>query len=211
MSELPTRDDLLHRKALEAEKDARRREWALYEERELVAARIRYWEMVEEFVDRARELGLQPQLQHSPLYRGSTPWITWVEGYPLTGGAVVSAPPMRYGTAERRRVLRPQPQVHEVEEISLFVVSTGNEAGLGAGLVEEMTASQGTCWPPIDRLDNAASALLALERKLVASLLVLMDSDEARPSGQHAEELAKRSFQAADRRPDQLGEAVGNA
>jgi hypothetical protein len=173
MSQLPTLDDLLRRKATERDETARPHERALSAQRDLAAAHVRYWLLLEEFVARARELGVRSQTWRSPSQRGSIARFAWIEGYPLTGGAVVSAPPLRYCVTERRRVLRPQQQVHEVEELSLFVASADYEATRG-GDFEQQTASKAG-WPRMDRLDRTAQTLTALERELEASLLGLMD------------------------------------
>jgi hypothetical protein len=170
---LPTREDLLQRKALEREEIERPRRRALAEERDLALACARYWSLLEEFVTRAREVGVEPCRRDTPAHGGHIPRLSWVEGYVLTSGDVVAAPPARYCVAERRHVLRPREEVHEVEELTLFSVSIRYESGLGADL-EKHTASQGN-WPAIDRLDRAAAVLTALERQLEASLLDLMD------------------------------------
>ena len=172
MSPLPSRDDLLQRKAIEDAEIGRRREWALEEERGLKAACARYWELLEEFIVRARELGLQPRTHEPEATRGSASRIDWVEGYRLRSGSVVAAPPLRYCVKERRLVARPRAQILDVDVISLFVVTT--DAGLAAGLSEPKTASSED-WPPIQRWDRAASILCALEAELEASLLALMD------------------------------------
>lgn len=162
---LPTRDDLLSRKQEERAESDRPRERAKYEERELMVARTKYWELIGEFVDRLRELNIPAQRQAPVAGAG---WIVWVEGYSLTGGAIASAPPLRYCTSERRLLAR-QKQVQEVDELSLFVVAAGD-----AGQTAQQTASKGN-WPPVYRLDRTAAALTALERELEASLLALMD------------------------------------
>jgi hypothetical protein len=173
MSQLPTLDDLLRRKASERAETARPYERALNAERDLAAANVRYWLLLEEFVARARELGVQPQTWRAS-HGASSARFAWIEGYPLTGGALVSSPPLRYCVTERRLVFRPQHQVHEVEELSLFVASADHEATRGAGDLEQQTASRGG-WPRLDRLDRTAQTLTALERELEASLLALMD------------------------------------
>jgi hypothetical protein len=72
----------------------------------------------------------------------------------------------------------PREEVHEVEEITLFVLST--EAGLTSTLSEPQTASQGV-WPPLQRWDRAANVLNALAAELEATRLEFMDSGVARP------------------------------
>ena len=174
MSTLPTREDLLRRKAIERDELDRPNRWAAFEQRELAEARARYWTLLEEFVARAQELGLRPVQRESPLRGHPAERIAWVEGYPLTGGHIVSAPPCRYCSEERRRVLRPETQVREVDELTMFVLSTGDGTGLGAGLVEQHGVSRGSR-PAVSRLDQTAALLTALQRELEASLLALMD------------------------------------
>ena len=175
MSQLPTLDDLIRRKRLERDQIARPYQQALAREREILAARTQYWELLDEFMERVRELGLRPQICHSQSPDGSTPRITWVEGYQLTSGAVVSAPPLRYCVAERRRVLRPVPEVCEVEELSLFVVVDGYaDSRLPTSALEQQTGS-GKPWPRLYRLEETGVELTALRRQLEASLLALMD------------------------------------
>ncbi len=174
MSQLPTREDLLRQKEIEKDALARPHLRALAIERDLLASRAQCWELVEEFVERARELAVAPQIWQSASEGGYTPRITWVEGYRLTSGSIASAPPLRYCVAERRRVRRAQHEERAVEELSLFVASSSSEAGLAVGLLEHHTKSRGG-WPRIERLEHAAGVLTGLRRELETSLLALMD------------------------------------
>ena len=177
MSPLSSQDDLLQRKAAEHAQIARLRQREADEIRGLAEACARYWELLEEFVVRAEELGVQPR-RHQPVStRGSSSRIEWVDGYRLRSGSVVASPPLQYCARERRRLSRPKAQTREVEEISLFVFSI--DAGLSTGLSEPKTPS-GEGWPPIERWDRAANVLLALEAELEATLLELMDSGRPR-------------------------------
>lgn len=172
MSLLPSQDDLLQRKALEHAELERHRQRKDDEVRGLAEACARYWELLEEFVVRAGELGVQPLKHQSASHKGSTSPIEWVEGYRLRSGAVVAAPPLRYCVRERRRLVRPRARIQKVEAISLFVVTT--DPGLAAGLSEPKSESRGG-WPTVQRWDRAVSLLFALEAELEASLLELMD------------------------------------
>jgi hypothetical protein len=174
VNQLPTRDDLLRRKAIEQDKLERPRLRAQAIERDLAAARTQCWELLEEFVARARELGVEPSTWRSSSNGAHTSRITWIEGYPLSTGAIVSAPPLRYGVAERRHVRRPQQQVREVDALSLFVPSAGQESGFAPSFLEPQTAAQGS-WPNIDRLEHAASIVTALRNGLETTLFALMD------------------------------------
>jgi hypothetical protein len=172
MSLLPSQDDLLRRKAMEHAELARHRQRKDDEERGLEEACARYWELLEEFVVRAGELGLQPARHQSASHKGSTSPIEWVEGHRLRSGSIVAAPPLRYCVRERRHLVRARAQIRELEAISLFVVTT--DPGLAAGLSEPKTESSGG-WPTVHRWDRAVSLLFALEAELEASLLALMD------------------------------------
>ena len=174
MNQLPTRDDLLRRKAIERDELERPRLRAQAIERDLAAARTQCWELLEEFVARARELGLEPPTWQSSSHGAHTSRITWIEGYPLTTGAIVWAPPHRYGIAERRHVRRPQKQVREVDALSLFVPPAPQEPGHPPSFLEPQTASHGG-WPYIDRLEHAASIVTALRGELETTLFALMD------------------------------------
>jgi hypothetical protein len=174
MSQLPTRDDLLRRKSDQRDEIARPHQRAQSAERQIQAARAQYWELLQEFVTRAQELDVRPQICDSESHDGRTPRITWVEGYPLSSGAVVSVPPLRYCLAERRRVLRPVLEECNIDELSLFLVPGGYDAlGLPLGPVEQQTATRN--WPRMDRLEETGITLTALRRQLEASLLALMD------------------------------------
>jgi hypothetical protein len=173
MSLLPSQDDLLQRKAREHAEIARHRQRREDEERGLAEACARYWELLEEFVVRAGEIGVEPRRHQSVSHKGSTSPIEWVEGYRLRSGAIVAAPPLRYCLRERRRIVRPRAKVREVEAVMLFVVTT--DPGLAAGLSEPKTESAGG-WPAVERWDRAVSLLFALEAELEASLLELMDT-----------------------------------
>ena len=147
VSQLPTRDDLLRRKALERDEAERPRLRALAIERDLAAARSECWQLLDEFVARAQELGVNPRVWEAKARPGSSPRITRVEGYPLTSGAFVSAPPLSFVVAERRLVRTPRLEVRRIEELSLFVVSPGEESRAAAAQAREHhTASQGG-WP----------------------------------------------------------------
>jgi hypothetical protein len=173
MSPLPSQEEFLRRKAVEDAEIIRQRERVLEEERGLEEALARYWRLLQEFVDRARELGLHPDTHTATSYAGAGPRVEWVEGFRLTGGSIVTAPPLRYSLQERRFLGGHRSDVHELEELSLFVLAT--DAGLTAYLSEPRTASQGG-WPPVTRWDRAANLLLALEAELEASMLELMRS-----------------------------------
>lgn len=173
MSPLPSQEDLLQRKAAEHAEVARLRQREADEISGLAEACARYWQLLEEFVVRTGQLGIQPR-KHEPIsLKGSASRIEWVEGYRLRSGSVVAPAPLRYSVKERRRLARPRMRVHEVTETSLLVMST--DAGLAPGLSEPKTRSAGG-WPPIERWDRAANVLHALEAELEASLLELMDS-----------------------------------
>ena len=177
MSPLPTQDDLLQLKAAENAEVARRRQREADEINGLAEACARYWELLEEFVVRAGQLGVEPQ-KHEPVpLKGSASRIEWVEGYRLRSGSVIAPPPLRYGMTERRRFAPRRTRLYQVAEISLFVMST--DAGLAPGLSEPKTRSAGG-WPPIERWDRAANVLRALEAELEASLLELMGSGDPR-------------------------------
>jgi hypothetical protein len=172
MSPLPTREELRQRKLIEHAELERRRERALAERRGFEETCARYWELLEEFVVRAVEIGARPERYGSGSHwRGSTR-VAWVEGFRLRSGSVVSVPPLRYCLRERRLVPGPRAEEHEIQEVTLFVLST--DAGLGAGLSGPKTASRRS-WPPTQRWDRAANLLLALEAELEATLLELMD------------------------------------
>jgi hypothetical protein len=177
MSPLSSQEDLLQRKAAEHAEVARRRQREADEINGLAESCARYWELLEEFVIRAGEVGVQPRRHQLVSARGSASRIEWVDGFRLTSGSVVASPPLEYCVQERRRLSRPKTHTHQVEEISFFVFSI--DAGLSAGLSEPKTpSSEG--WPPIERWDRAANVLLALEAELEASLLVLMDAGQPR-------------------------------
>ncbi len=174
MSGLPTFEELLRRKANEAddlERPRLRREAA---QRDLEAACAHYWELLDEFVVRARELSVSPRMWTPPARDGYTPWVVWIEGYPLVNGSVLTAPPLRYCNQERRKVRRPRPSIVPVEELTLFLPSAETKAGGPSGGFELHTASGGE-WPRILRLEHAATIITGLERRLEASLLALMD------------------------------------
>jgi hypothetical protein len=171
MSHRPTWDELLQSTALEREKIVRPYQRAVAAEREITAARTEYWELLEEFVARARELDVQPQICELPSAGNHSANVSWIEGYPLSGGAVVSAPPLRYGTATRRRVFRPAPEVRELEELSLFVADHDGP-GSGTDPLEQHTPSAN--WPFLGSLDETGTTLTALRHELEASLLTLM-------------------------------------
>src|SRR5579859_4322543 len=116
MSQLPTRDDFMQRKQRERDELARPQLQAQAIERELLAARETCWELLAEFIARARELSVKPHTWESPQHGSNAPRIAWVEGYPLESGSIVSAPPLRYCLTERRLVRRPLMQVVELEE-----------------------------------------------------------------------------------------------
>jgi hypothetical protein len=174
MRHLATPGDLLRQKELERKELERPRERARVAEREIAAARLRYWELLEEFVAAAHELKIEPRRCDSPVYPWFVQRVSWVEGYRLTSGAVVSAPPLEFCTVERRRMVGGGRQVHEVAELSLFVVATEIEPGAGIGPIEQQTRTGGT-WPLLFRLDKTNECLTALRRELEASLLILMD------------------------------------
>jgi len=169
-AELASSDDLLRRKQREQEELSRPLERAASEEHELGLARARYWELIAEFVERARDLEVPTRRLEAPVQGREGGRVVWVEGYPLTGGGIVSAPPLQYCTA-RDGLIRRRLEQQEVEELSLFVVPTGDRGG--AGVMAQQTASGGN-WPPVRRLDKTAALLTALQRELEASLLALM-------------------------------------
>jgi len=173
MDQLPTRDDLLRRKASEQGDLERPRLRALAIERDLAAARAQCWELLDQFTGRVYELGIEFQTWRSSSLDASTSRIIWIEGYPLTNGAIVSLPPLRYCVAERRRVRRPQEEMRELNELSIFVPCAGQELGLAPSFLEPQTASSGG-WPHIERLEYAASVLNALRIALEKSLFALM-------------------------------------
>jgi hypothetical protein len=175
MSPLPSQDELLRRKEVENAEIRRAHERAENERQGLQAALDRYWALLGEFIERARGLGLEPGTHLPPEHSGSSSRIEWVEGYRLRSGSIVTAPPSRYAVKERRRVARSRTSIFDVEEVSLFVVST--EPGLAQGLSDPKTRS-GEGWPPVTRWDRAANLLLAVEAELEASLLELMGSAE---------------------------------
>ncbi len=174
MAELPTTDELLRRKAIELDELDRPRRRAEETEQHLVAARAQYWKLLEEFVDRARQLGVEPVTWTPPARSPHAPRIMWIEGYPLANDSVVSAPPLRYCKAERRRVRRPVPEIVPITELCLFVPRVESRPGTSGVLFDQQTVSGGT-WPEIVRLEHASSILTALERRLETSLLALMD------------------------------------
>jgi hypothetical protein len=174
MDQLSSRDELLRRKANEQDELERPRLRALAIERDLAAARAQCWELLEQFTGRAHELGVEPQTWRSSPQGAHTSRIVWIEGYTLTNGAMISAPPLRYCVAERRRVRGPQEEVRVVDELSLFVPSTGQELGLAPSFLEPQTASS-EGWPHIQRLEDAASILNGLRITLEKSLFALMD------------------------------------
>ncbi len=174
MSELPALEELLRRKAIEAGDLERRRLRREEADRDLEAARAHYWELLDEFVERARELSVSPRTWTPPAPDGYTPWIVWIEGYPLANGSVLTAPPLRYCSAERRKVRRPRPTVVPVEELTLFVPSEQTRPGTASGGFDLHTVSGGE-WPRIQRLEHAATIITGVQRRLEASLLALMD------------------------------------
>jgi hypothetical protein len=173
MADLPTPEELLHRKAIELDDLERPRRRAEAAQRDLEAAREQYWGLLEVFVDRTRELGVSPRTLTPASPDAYTPRIVWIEGFPLANGSVVSTPPLRYCTAERRRVRRPEQVVFPLEELTLFVPRAELRPGQGGPAFELHTASDGT-WPRIQRLEHASTILTALRRRLETSLLELM-------------------------------------
>jgi hypothetical protein len=173
MSPLPTQEELRQRKLVEHAELDRQRKRELAERRGYEEACARYWELLEEFVVRAVEIGARPERFGSTSNWRASAGIEWVEGFRLRSGWVVSVPPLRYGPRKRRLVAGPRTEEREVQEVTLFVLST--DAGLDAGFSEPKTASQGI-WPPTQRWDGAANLLLALEAELEATLLDLMDA-----------------------------------
>jgi hypothetical protein len=173
MSPLPSREQLRQRKMIEHAELERRQRRQLEERRGLEESLARYWELLAEFVVRARELGAAPQVHQSGAHRRDHARIDWVEGFRLRGGSIVASKGMRYAVRERRLVAGPRTEVHGIEELSLFVLAT--DAGLATGLSDPKTESSGN-WPPVKRWDRAATLLLALEAELEATLLELMDS-----------------------------------
>lgn len=173
MGELPTLEELLRRKALESDDLEKPRLRAEAAQRDLEAAREHYWVLLEEFVERARELSVSPRTWTAPPHDGYTPRILWIEGFPLVNGSVLTTPPLRYCNAERRKVRRAQTAVVVVEELTLFVPRVEVRAGSGSAF-ELHTAALGT-WPRIQRLEHASTILTSLERRLELSLLALMD------------------------------------
>lgn len=178
MSPLPSQEELRRLKALETAELDRRREWEVRERRGLEEAHASYWGMLEDFVVRAGELGIEPRTHEPPGQTKGAARLVWVDGFRLRSGSIVSAPSSRYCVRERRLVFLPREEVHEVEEIALFVLST--EPGLTSVLSEPQMASQGA-WPPLQRWDRAANVLNALAAELEATLLEFMDSRLVRP------------------------------
>lgn len=172
MSTLPTRDEFERRKTDELDELSRPGLRALQSEHDLADACTEYWQLLADFVVRARDLGVRP-IHCEIASHGRPQWITWVEGYPLRGGAVVSAPPLCFATRDRRLVVLPSERVNAVLELSLFVAAIATGAERSPPLVTQQTESGGS-WPPIHRLDRAAEILRAHERELAASLLELM-------------------------------------
>ena len=172
MSPLPTREELRQRKAVEHAELVRQLDREAEERQGLEDAIARYWELLGEFVGRARELGIDPEAHAAVSQRRSESRVAWVEGYRLRSGSIVTSPPLRYCLRESRLVGPSRLEAHDVTEVSLFV-PTG--AGLSAGLDGPETASSGG-WPPVQRWDRACNILLALEAELEASLLELMGS-----------------------------------
>jgi hypothetical protein len=170
MSPLPSQEELRRRKAVEQVELERSRKWEAAEKRGLEESCVRYWELLEEFVARARELGIRPQTHASDAHVGGR--IAWVEGFRLRSGSVVTAPPLTYCVRERRRVAGARTDVRAIEEVSVLVVMT--DAGLSTGLSEPKTASSRK-WPPFKRWDRAANILIAVEAELEATLLELME------------------------------------
>ena len=174
MSSLPTRDDLLRRREHERSADERRRQRTLAIERDLVAARRECWELVTDFVTRAGELGIEPRIWRASGRSPHTAKISWIAGYPLTNGAVVSAPPHRYCISERRTVFRPGKLEREIDEISYFTVPAGCVPEDAADVLEQHTPTNGE-WPRIAKLEHASTILDALRKELELSLFALMD------------------------------------
>jgi hypothetical protein len=171
MGPLPSQWELRERKALEYAELQRREQRLVQERRGLEEAIARYWELLGEFAVRAGELGIAPATHKAGQHRGAPSRIEWVEGYQLTGGSIVSTPPLRYCLRERRLIHPAHTEVLEVEAVSLFVLSS--DAGLAASLSGPKTALAGE-WPPVKRWDRMANILIALEAELEASLLRLM-------------------------------------
>jgi len=172
VSQLPSRDDLMRRREVEQGDIDRPRMLAETAERVRTDGVATCWELLEEFVGRVQELGIEPRRWEPETSGPYTPRITWAEGYPLTNGSVVSVPPMRYCAAERRAVRKPRLEVHEVEELSHFAMS-GDPALAAVGFVEHSTRTSGP-WPRIDRAEYAAVMTRALRSELENSLFVLM-------------------------------------
>jgi hypothetical protein len=174
MSELPTLDELLRRKAIETDGFERSRLRAEAARRDLEAAHDQYWVLLEEFAERVRELAVPPQMWTPDDGDGYTPRIMWIEGFPLVNGSVLTPPPLRYCSAERRKVRRPQATILPVDELTLFVPLAETRAGRKNGVLERHTPSTGT-WPRIQRLEHASTILSSLQRRLEMSLLTLID------------------------------------
>jgi len=177
MSPLPSQEELRRRKAVEAAELRRRRESEIRERRGLEEACASYWALLEDFLVRATELGVRPRTHEQGAHTRAPARVQWVEGFRLRGGSIVSAPPLRYCVRERRMLVLPREEVHEIEEITLFVLST--DAGLTPCLSEPKTPSRGA-WPPLERWDRAANLLNALKAELEVTLLELMDSARRR-------------------------------
>jgi hypothetical protein len=185
MSRLPTQDEILRTRDLaQADLDGRRAR-ALAWEGELVEAGRECWEMIGDFVTRARELGVKPSTWQSSEHAGQASRIVWVEGYALTNGAIASAPPLRYCVAVPRHLRRPQLVVFELEELALFTVPVGDESGAAAAVREHQTVSRGS-WPRIARLEHMYGFQHAFRGELETSLLALtadpQDSDPPSPN-----------------------------
>jgi hypothetical protein len=100
--------------------------------------------------------------------------VQWADGFRLRSGSIVVSPPLGYCIRERRLVLLPREEIHEVAEVTLFVVTT--DPGLTATLSGPHAASEKT-WPALQRWDRAANVLNALEAELQATLLQTMHTE----------------------------------
>lgn len=120
MDELASTEELRHRKAAQTSAEA---EWHRRQEDVLRIrddARKRYGRLLQEFVDRAHELGASPKRVDANLSGWSIGTVTWAEGYDTRIG-VVSAPGSRYGIMRKKtlgRGLRETTSI--VETLSTF-------------------------------------------------------------------------------------------
>ena len=172
MNSLSSSDDLLQRKAQEREQRETPRRRAEVAEHYRVEARRECWDLLEQFVTRVRELGIEPRRWESPS-SPITPRVLWIVGYPLTNGAFVTAPPLQYCIAERRKLLRPRHDVRTADELTLFTSPLVDHAEAARLLVLQTADSD--AWPYIDRVEHAHPIVHGVRTTLEKSLIALLD------------------------------------